>query len=267
MDFFNEIVNNIWVQRCFWSIVVIIASVIIYTIISKALDKHEKHKSKLLVNKKGRTMNRMIKSIIRYVIIIVDFLIILQIFGIDVSSMLAAAGVAGIIIAFAVKDALQDIIRGFDIISDNYYNVGDVVKIDTIEGKVLAVGLKTTKIQDINTLNTVSIANRNILQVEVMSDMIDIDVPLSYELSLDQAEQILTEATDEIKKQDNVTNSEYRKVSNFSDSSMSYRIKVFGDPACRPQIRRDSLDTIAKVLARYKISVPYPQLDLHTKKS
>ena len=267
MDFFNEIINNIWVQRCFWSIAVIIASIIIYAVISRALDGREKRKSKLLVNKKGRTMNRMIKSVIRYVIIIVDFLIILQLFGVDVSSMLAAAGVAGIIIAFAIKDALQDIIRGFDIISDNYYNVGDVVKIDTIEGKVLAVGLKTTKIQDINTLNTVSIANRNILQVEVISDMIDIDVPLPYELSLDQAEQILTEATEEIKKQDKVTNSEYRKVSNFSDSSMNYRIKVFGDPTYRPQTRRDSLDTITRVLAKHKISIPYPQVDLHTKKS
>ena len=211
-------------------------------------------------------MNRMIKSIIRYIIIILDFLIILQIFGIDVSSMLAAAGVAGIIIAFAVKDALQDIIRGFDIISDNYYNVGDVIKIDTIEGKVLTIGLKTTKLEDINTKNIVSIANRNIVQVEVMSEMIDIDVPLPYELSLDKAEQVLTAITDEIKKQDNVTNSEYRKVSNLSASSMDYRIKVYGSPELRPQIRRDSLDTIAKVLAQHKISIPYPQLDLHTQK-
>lgn len=266
MEWLNEIVNNIWVQRIFWSLVVIIISTIIYAIISKALNKHEKRKSKLLANKKGRTMNRMIKSIVRYILIILDFLIILQIFGIDVSSMLAAAGVAGIIIAFAVKDALQDIIRGFDIISDNYYNVGDVVKIDTVEGKVLAVGLKTTKIQDINTLNTVSIANRNILQVEVMSDMIDVDVPLPYELSLPEAEKVLNEVIEEIKKQDNVTNSEYRKVSNFSASSMDYRVKVYGDPASRPQIRRDSLDTIAKVLAAHKISIPYPHLDLKTSK-
>lgn len=266
MNVFNEIINNVWVQRIFWSIVTIIISIIIYFIISKTLDRHEKRKTKLLTNKKGRTMNRMIKSVIRYTLIICDFLIILQIFGVDVSSMLAAAGIASIVIAFAIKDALQDIIRGFDIISDNYYNVGDVVKIGTIEGKVLAVGLKTTKLEDINTKNVVSIANRNILEVEVMSDMIDIDVPLPYELSLDRAEQVLAEITGEIKKQENVTNSEYRKVSNLSASSRDYRIKVYGPPAQRPQIRRDSLETITKVLAQHKISVPYPQLDLHTGK-
>jgi len=265
MDFVKDIVENVWVQRVFWSLVVIIISIIIYNIISHVINRREKRKSKLFTNKKGRTMNRMIKSIIRYVLIIADVLIILQIFGVDVSSMLAAAGIAGIIIAFAIKDALQDIIRGFDIVSDNYYNVGDVVKIDTIEGKVLVVGLKTTKLEDINTKNIISIANRNIVQVEVMSDMIDIDVPLPYELSLDKAEQVLTEITGEIKKQDNVTNSEYRKVSNFSDSSMDYRIKVFGSPELRPQIRRDSLEIIAATLAKHKISIPYPQVDLHTK--
>ena len=266
MDFVKDIVENVWVQRVFWSAVVIIISVIIYTIISGALDRHEKRKSKLLTNKKGRTMNRMIKSIIRYIIIIVDFLIILQIFGIDVSSMLAAAGVAGIIIAFAVKDALQDIIRGFDIISDNYYNVGDVIKIDTVEGKVLAIGLKTTKLEDINSKNIISIANRNIVQVEVMSEMIDIDVPLPYEVTIPTAEKVMDEIVAELKQQEVVTNAEYRKISNFSASSMDYRVKVYGPPASRPQIRRDSLDTIAKVLAAHKISIPYPQLDLHTKK-
>ena len=266
MDFIKDIIENVWVQRIFWSLVTIVISTIIYAIISRALDKHEKRKTKLLANKKGRTMNRMIKSIIRYILIILDFLIILQIFGIDVSSMLAAAGVAGIIIAFAIKDALQDIIRGFDIISDNYYNVGDVIKIDTIEGKVLTLGLKTTKLEDINTKNVVSIANRNIVQVEVMSEMIDIDVPLPYEVTIPTAEKVMDGIVAELKKQDDVKSAEYRKISNFSASSMDYRVKVYGPPASRPQIRRDSLDTIAKVLARHKISIPYPQLDLHTKR-
>lgn len=266
MDVFQEIINNIWVQHFFWAFITIIITVIIYGIISHILNAHERRKPKLLANKKSKTYARMLRSIIRYILIIADVLIILQIFGVDVSSMLAAAGIAGVIIAFAVKDALQDIIRGFDIVSDNYYNVGDVVKIGTVEGKVLAVGLKTTKLEDINTKNIVSIANRSIVEVEVMSDMIDIDVPLPYELGLADAEKILGEAVEEIKKQENVTNSEFRKTSNFSPSSMDYRIKVFGPPALRPQIRRDALGTIATILAKHHISIPYPQVDLHTKK-
>ncbi len=266
MDLIKDIIDNIWVQRAFWSFVVILVSFIIYGIISGIINRREQKKSKLLANKKGHTVVRMVKSIARYVLIILDILIILQIFGVDISSMLAAAGIASVILAFAIQDALKDIIRGFDIVSDNYYNVGDIVKIGTIEGKVLTVGLKTTKIQDINTNNLVSIANRNIVEAEVLSNMIDIDVPFPYEVSLEKAEKVLQEMVEEIKKQDDITDAEYRKLSNFSESSMDYRIKVFGSPALRPQIRRNSLEAIAKVFAKHKISVPYPHLDIHSDK-
>ena len=50
--------------------------------------------------------------------------------------------------------------------TDNYYQVGDVIKYDNNLGKVTAIGLKTTRIEDINTMNVVSIANRKIQKVE-----------------------------------------------------------------------------------------------------
>lgn len=265
METVNEIINNIWVQRAFWTAIIIIVSVIIYNIISHILKARERRKSKLLTNKKSKTYSRMLRSIIRYTIIILDALIILQIFGVDVSSMLAAAGIASVIIAFAIQDALKDIIRGFDIVSDNYYNVGDIVKIGTVEGKVLAVGLKTTKIHDIVTGNMVSIANRNIVEAEVMAGVIDLDIPLPYELELETAEKVLQEIAADLNKRENIEIAEYRKITNFSESSMDYRIRVVGDPALRLQNRRDCLDAIAHALAKHHISIPYPQMDLHTK--
>lgn len=266
MDFVRDIASNIWVVRIFWTIIVIVISILIYQIISHILTSHEQHRNKFLVGKKSRTFTRMLRSIIRYALIIIDCLIILQIFGIDISSTLAAAGVASVIVAFAIQDALKDIIRGFDIISDNYYNVGDVVRIGDVEGKVLAVGLKTTKLQDINTLSIISIANRDIITAEVLSDMIDIDIPLPYELDLAAAEAVLNDCVKSLKRLESITNAEYRKVSNFSASSMDYRIKVFGEPASRPQIRRDALHTITAVLEKHHVHIPYTQLDLHTKK-
>lgn len=262
----EDILGNVWLIRIFWSLTVILVSVVVYQLVSRVIVSHEQHKDKLLANKKNRTFARMFKSIVRYVLIVADAIIILQIFGIDISSTLAAAGIASVILAFSIQDALKDIIRGFDIISDNYYNVGDVVKINNIEGKVLAVGLKTTKLQDINTMNIISIANRDIIAAEVLSDMIDIDVPLPYELDLATAEVVLNDCTKSLKRLENITNAEYRKVSNFSASSMDYRIKVFGDPVSRPQIRRDALHAITSVLEKHHVHIPYTQLDLHTKK-
>ena len=113
-------------------------------------------------NKKRKTYLRMLKSIIGAAIVIIIILIVLQLFGINVSSMLAGVGIASIVIGFALQDAMKDIFRGLEIVSDNYYDIGDVIKFGDNTGQVLSINLRTTKIQDINSMNIVSIANRNI---------------------------------------------------------------------------------------------------------
>ena len=266
MDTIEQIINNIWVQRIFWSVLTILSSTLIYVIFSHILAAREKRSTKIFSNKKNRTFLKMLKSVIRYFLIILTALIILQIFGVNVTSMLAGVGIIGIIIGFAIQDALKDIIKGLDIISDNYYNVGDVIKFGDITGKVIAVGLKTTKLQDVSTGNSVSIANRNIDQVEVVSDAIYLNIPLPYELPVESAEKILKDAIDVISKHRNVKKAELLGLNKLNDSSMDYLICVNCDPILKLSIRRFALRTIATTLDDNKISIPYPQLDIPTHK-
>ena len=53
MDFVKDVVENVWVQRFFWSAIVILVSVIIYGIVSRIINRREQRKSKLLTNKKN----------------------------------------------------------------------------------------------------------------------------------------------------------------------------------------------------------------------
>ena len=200
MDTVGNIFENIWVKRIFWSLIVIIANTLIYSLISHIISRREKKNSRIFSNKRNRTYLKMLKSVCRYVLIIASVIAIMNIFGIDTSSMLAGVGIVGVVIGFAIQDALKDIIKGFDIISDNYYAVGDIIKFNGLTGKVLTVGLKTTKIQEVLSGNIISIANRNIEQVEVVSGNIMIDVPLPYELSVKKAETVLNDAIKEIEK-------------------------------------------------------------------
>lgn len=267
MELFEDFIGNIWVIRIFWSIITILISLLIYSIIARVTDAREKKRNGLLRrNKKGRTFAKMFKSGVRYILVILDILIILQIFGVDVSSTLAGVGVIGIVVAFAVQDALKDIIRGFDIISDNYYAVGDIVKIGENTGKVLLVGLKTTKIQDIYTMNVVSISNRKIDQVEIISRDVYFNIPLPYELSVEKAEAILETALEEVRKDEEVIEASCLGLNKLSDSSMEYLIFVSCNPNVKLGVRRKALRTIVTTLEKHKISIPYPQLDVHTKK-
>ncbi|MBR3132266.1 mechanosensitive ion channel family protein [Candidatus Saccharibacteria bacterium] len=266
MKLLEEIIDNVWFQRCFWSVVVILFSLVIYGVVARFLDRKEQKNSKILSNKKNKTFIHMLKSIVGYVLGIFTLLVILQIFGVNVTSMLAGVGIASIVVGFALQDAMKDIFRGLDIISDGYYEIGDVIKYGGNTGQVLSISLRTTKIQDINTMNIVSIANRNIDQVEVVSGYIYIPIPLPYELKVEDAESVLQEIVKQLAKHDGITSVKYQGITALAESSLNYQIVVTCDPMSTLQIRRDSLRVIITTLESHKIHIPYTQLDLHTKK-
>lgn len=231
----------------------------------KVSDLPRKLPGKRLSSKRKRTYMRMLKSIVGTILVVVLVLIILQAFGINVSSMLASVGVVSVIVGFALQDALKDIIRGFEIISSNYYDIGDLIKFGDNLGQVQSITLRTTKIQDINTMNIVSIANRNIDKVEVDTGYIYVKVPLPYELKVEKADAAMREIAKRLGKTDLITSASYQGLSTINDSSLDYQVVVTCEPMNRLQARRNALHVIVETLEEAKISIPYTQLDLHNK--
>ena len=266
MDFVEDFIKNVWVQRLFWSTIVILISLLVYRIISHFLTAKEKKASRILSTKKNKTLIRMLRSIVAGAISIIAVLTVLEIFGINVTSMLAGVGIASIVIGFALQDSLKDIIRGFVIVSDNYYEIGDVIKFNDNLGPVISVSLLTTKIQDINTMNIVSIANRNVDKVEVDPGYIYLPVPFPYELKVEQAEAVIKEIVQKLRKHTGINSADYQGITALAASSLNYQFVITCDPANRLQIRRDALRIIMTTLEGHNLSVPYTQLDLHTKK-
>lgn len=217
-------------------------------------------------NKKRKTYLRMLKSIIGAAIVIIIILIVLQLFGINVSSMLAGVGIASIVIGFALQDAMKDIFRGLEIVSDNYYDIGDVIKFGDNTGQVLSINLRTTKIQDINSMNIVSIANRNIDQVEIVRGYIYLSAPLPLRIKPAAADSVMDEIAKEIQKIPTVTSVINQGVTAITNSSLNYQLQITCDPMNQLQTRRDSLGCIVSVLASHKILLPYNQIDFHAKK-
>ena len=190
---------------------------------------------------------------------------LLKVNGVDVSSVLAGVGIVGVIFGLAIQDWLKDIIRGGSILSDNYFSVGDVVNYKGIEGKVLVIGLKTTKIKELKTGYVKSIANRNIDEIDVVSNLIYVSVPMPYELSVAKAEEVINNIVTNIKENNNVNDCEYVGINEFADSSISYYLKIDCNQLYKWQVRRDALRTALLELERNGIAIPYTQIDIHEK--
>ena len=257
----SEFIDKLIQTKYLNSILVIIISYIVYKTIVYLVLKGSKN----LTSNRGKTYLKMIKSIFRYLILLFTVIVLLQINGVNVSSMLTGVGILSVIIGFAVQDVLKDMIKGFDIISDKYFQVGDVIKYKEIEGKVLAIGLKTTKVEDVRSFNVISIANRNIEQVEVVSNSIDVFVPVPYEVRLEDAEKAMNDIIAKIKQMEEVDDCTYKGVSELADSSIKYQINTRCNPLLKVQMRRDILRCVLLGLRENNIQVPYNQIDVHTK--
>ena len=249
------------------SLIVILIGLLVYAFSKRIINKIlEKTKSNNKITKKKKTYIKLFDSIIKYIILIAVLIIVLQINGINVTSIIAGLGLVSVIAGLALQDALKDVIMGVNIIIDNYYSVGDVLKLDDAEGKVMEIGLKTTKLLDINNGNVLVIANREINKALSMSTQFDIDIPLPYEEKIEDMEKIIAEMLVSISKLPNVKNVEYRGVKEFADSAIMYKIRIYGTKVeTNPQLKRDANRVIKFELDKNNISIPYTQIDVHQK--
>ncbi|MBR3256232.1 mechanosensitive ion channel family protein [Candidatus Saccharibacteria bacterium] len=224
------------------------------------------NKPRIISSKKRKTYLRMLRSIVIAVILIVVVLTVLQLLGINVGSMLAGVGIASIIIGFALQDAMKDIFRGLEIVADDYYDIGDVIKYDDNVGQVTSINLRTTKIQDINTMNIVSIANRNIDKVEVVTGYIYLSAPFPLRIKPKAATTIMKEIVKKIESLPNVTSVINQGITAVTNSSLNYQLQITCDPMNQLQARRDCLGVIVDVFAANRILLPYTQLDVHAQR-
>jgi small-conductance mechanosensitive channel len=90
---------------------------------------------------------RLISNLARGLMWVFGFLFILSNFGIDVTALMAGAGIAGIAIAFALQGVLGDLFSAFSLYFDKPFKVGNFIVTGDTAGTVQHIGLKSTRIK------------------------------------------------------------------------------------------------------------------------
>jgi small-conductance mechanosensitive channel len=102
----------------------------------------------------------------RFVLWLLLLITALQNFGINVTALVTGLGVGGIAIALAVQNILGDLFAALSIVLDQPFVVGDSVQVDTINGTIEHVGLKTTRIRSLSGEQVV-ISNADLLRSRI----------------------------------------------------------------------------------------------------
>lgn len=264
MSYLEFLLKIICEKKVYGPILTIIGGLILYKIIIKVLHNILIKGKDGFEKKKRMTIFNLMRSIVTYIVYIIILLVILSIFGVNVSSIVASLGIVSVVLGLALQDTIKDFINGIFIITDNFFVVGDTIIYNGFQGEVIALGFRTTKIKNFKGEVKV-IANRNITEVVNLSQqraVLFIKIPSSYEVKRKNVEKVIMKLQTSINEFKDVYKTEYLGISNFSDSSIEYTIKVECRASTRWQIERDIYCLVKDEYDLNKIDIPYQKIEI-----
>ena len=144
---------------------------------------------------RARTLASVLRSMTTAVIGIVVLLSVLPEIGIPITGLLASAGVLGVAVGFGSQSLVRDVVSGMFMIIEDQYGVGDWIDVGDAYGRVEAVGLRISRLRDID--GTVwYVRNGEIQRVGNKSQgwaRVVIDIPVVYGEDLERAQQVMRE--------------------------------------------------------------------------
>jgi len=212
------------------------------------------------------TMGSLLKSIATIVIFtVVVFMVVAEV-GYDIAPLIASAGIVGVALGFGAQSLVADFLSGVFMILEDQYGVGDVVDVGEATGSVEAVGLRVTRLRDVN--GTVwYVRNGEIQRVGNMSQnwaRTVLDIPVAYGEDLGRIRGILQE-TAQVLCQD----PEYRPlileepevwgVERWDPDSIVVRVVLKTAPLEQWNVARELRERIKDRFDELNIEIPFPQ--------
>ena len=150
--------------------------------------------------RRSEALSQILEKILVYMIYIIGAMVALGCLGVDASAILVSAGVIGIIVGFGAQSLIEDVITGLFIILEGEFEIGDIITIDGFRGEVKSIGLRTVSIIDqggnIRVINNSEITS--LINLSEVTSVAVVNVPVSYEDSLEVAEAAVKEALSEL---------------------------------------------------------------------
>ena len=224
------------------------------------------------LDKTGRSSDAVpfLENFAKVTLFAIIALIFLTTWGVNITPLLASAGVAGLAVAFAAKDTVANLFGGISVFFDKPYKVGDYVIVDDkYRGEVIQIGMRSTKIKTRDNVlltvpNSVMVTNA-VINETGFDPKLRIRIPLgvSYDEDLDKVEKVLV---DTLKKHPKVLASPAPRVRFRAFGDSAVELEVLGVIKTPPERGRTIHELIKKIHKRLKkegIEIPYPHREVY----
>jgi moderate conductance mechanosensitive channel len=150
-----------------------------------------------------QTLSATLRGITQTVILFVSLMVLLQELNINVTPILASAGVVGIAIGLGAQSLIRDFFAGFLILLEDQFSVGDTVKIAETTGTVEQLTLRVTRVRGLDGSLTI-IPNGSVGAVVNFSkgwSRVVLDIDVDYKEDVDRAMRVMLETAKRMKEE------------------------------------------------------------------
>ncbi len=228
----------------------------------------------------GRFNAELSKEIGNFVLAILKILIagiglgaMLQVWGINVTALVASLGIGGLAFALAAKDTAANLFGSFSLLADKSIRIGEWIKVSGVEGTVENIGMRTTKIRSFQK-SLITVPNHIVANnpLENFSRRgvrrIKMNVGLTYGTSEEQMKKILEEIKYMLHNHEAISKKETLLVNfnNFGDSALNIFIYTFTSTANWDKylsIREDIHLRIMKIVEDNGSSFAFPSQSIY----
>lgn len=250
--------------------IILIIVVITFIMIVESLIRYIKHKSKSNLSEEGI---QVLANMTKIIIILLGLFSILVLWGIEVKSLLLSLGVLSVVIGFALRSSLDNIVSGISLMLDQSFSVGDIVRIgDNEPGEIAQIGLRSTKIRTFDNqyliVPNAELATKSIINYAKPDPSIRVVIPVSvaYGSNTAKVEKVLKDC---LKGFPHIINKEKAAVRmiKLSDFSLDYQLIFFiDDYHQRFKAIHEMTAKVYNQLRKNRIDIPFPTRTVYMKK-
>ena len=246
-------------------IVIVIVTKLVLWIINKALF----NKKKIHTLDKGSAF--ALFQIIKYLIWIIAITLMLETLGIKVTILLAGSAALLVGVGLGLQQTFNDILSGIILLFEHSVKVGDILEIDGDRVIIQEIGLRTSKGMNVRQI-VVIIPNSLITTNKVINwshqtqkTLFSINIGVAYSSDVDLVIKTLEESAIEHLEASECEFKEVRFV-NFGNSSMDFQLYFYSKNIFTiEKVKSDIRKIIYRKFNEQKITIPFPQMDLHIK--
>jgi len=209
-------------------------------------------------------------AIVRYIVLVVGFVIILQTAGIDLTALNVLAGAVGIGLGFGLQNIVNNFVSGLIILFERPIQVGDRIVVGDVEGDVVHIGGRSTTVVSNDNISIIvpnsKFITENVVNWSHNDRKVRFRIPVSVAYGSDArlVEKVLLEVAAE--NQDVLaTPAPGVRLMDFGDSGLRFELRAWSSTLVhRKGVLISALNfSIYEKFAEHGIEIPFPQRDLH----